>query len=111
MFSSTRHRLSPKKGIVSQKLQINPYTNILTNTFLLNFRHNVVVFERDYTNLLPDKVHFADIVIDDKHGIALHMLQKLTEDWQVEQLMRRLVSLTLQLSFCWIILYSLQPEG
>ncbi|XP_041358379.1 uncharacterized protein LOC121375169 isoform X2 [Gigantopelta aegis] len=79
---------------------------------ILESRHNIAVFERDYENLLLDKkLYFADIVIDEKHGVVIHLLKDFTEDWQVEQLTRRLVSLSLQLSFCWVILYSFQTEG
>ncbi|KAL5017200.1 hypothetical protein ScPMuIL_006789 [Solemya velum] len=76
---------------------------------LLETRYNILIVERDFRKLqMSKKIHFADMIIDERTAIVLHPLSEFEENWQLEPLTTRLVCMSLKYLTCIIILHSFE---
>ncbi|XP_073533944.1 protein shortage in chiasmata 1 ortholog-like [Phyllobates terribilis] len=75
---------------------------------ILESRHNMMFIERSNNtslNLFGKKSHCAVITVDPSTVIVIQDLEKLIPDKSAENLILKLVALSLQYSCCWILLY------
>ncbi|XP_067677061.1 protein shortage in chiasmata 1 ortholog-like [Haliotis asinina] len=76
---------------------------------LLESRHNIAVIERENSD--SDSRPCVDVIMDERHCVVLHSLMNFTDEWQVENLSRKLVVLSLQFTYCWIMFYSTDSKS
>ncbi|KAM8866227.1 protein shortage in chiasmata 1 ortholog [Synchiropus picturatus] len=100
-----------------------PYVLIVTDGLVncplllqsLESRFNLTVLERSACQSLQmsgDSQYFSVITVDEATTIIVQELDKLHHDRASEHVVMRLSALSLQYSYCWIILYqSNSPEG
>ncbi|XP_077107127.1 protein shortage in chiasmata 1 ortholog isoform X2 [Ranitomeya variabilis] len=75
---------------------------------ILESRHNMMFIERSNNtslNLFGKKSHCALITVDLSTVIIIQDLEKLMQDKSAENLILKLVALSLQYSWCWLLLY------
>ncbi|XP_072010841.1 protein shortage in chiasmata 1 ortholog [Engystomops pustulosus] len=75
---------------------------------ILESRYNMTFIERPCNaslHLLGKKSHFAIITVDVSTVVIIQHLEELMHDKSAENLILKLVALSLQYSFCWVLLY------
>jgi hypothetical protein len=68
-----------------------------------NFRYNLIVIERNY-DIFGKSLFFADIDMTDRAGIVLHSMKDMSDENQMELLLRKIISLSMKYTKCWILL-------
>ncbi|XP_052103873.1 uncharacterized protein LOC127737261 isoform X2 [Mytilus californianus] len=77
---------------------------------LLETRYNLIVIERNYS-MFDGTLYFPDIDIDEKACIVLHSLTDMAGENNLEPFLKKIISLSLKYTKCWILLFNLSKSG
>ncbi|CAG2207472.1 unnamed protein product [Mytilus edulis] len=77
---------------------------------LLETRYNLIVIERNYS-MFDGTLYFPDIDIDEKACIVLHSLTDMADVNNLEPFVKKIISLSLKYTKCWILLLNLSKSG
>ncbi|XP_060607998.1 uncharacterized protein LOC132760117 isoform X2 [Ruditapes philippinarum] len=79
---------------------------------LLETRHNILLLVRDYSLIGGAKhLFFSDIDVDASTGIVLEDIKDLNDDCAVQNLVTKMVALSLKYVNCWLILFANTKTG